>query len=127
MDLDVSAHGPLFRHGEAKREVAAYLGDAEAELAREGARMVRSRLHEVIRHPTGYYESRVEAQVGPDRNYVDDSGVVYGPWLEGVSSRNQTTRFRGYATFRRVRQELEDQADRVVADETARLIRRLDG
>ena len=38
---------------------------------------------------------------------IHDSGVVYGPWLEGTSSRNQTTRFKGYSSFRKVKQWLE--------------------
>jgi len=38
---------------------------------------------------------------------ISDSGVVYGPWLEGVGSRNQATRFKGYAIFRRTRDKLQ--------------------
>ncbi len=34
---------------------------------------------------------------------VDDGGVIYGPWLEGTSNRNKTTRFKGYAAFRKTR------------------------
>jgi len=29
------------------------------------------------------------------------SGLVYGPWLEGVGSRNATTRFKGYFSMRK--------------------------
>jgi hypothetical protein len=32
---------------------------------------------------------------------------VYGPWLEGVGSRNNTTRFKGYHAFRNAAQALQ--------------------
>ena len=38
---------------------------------------------------------------------VHDRGIIYGPWLEGVSHRNQTTRFKGYSSFRRATQEMQ--------------------
>ena len=37
---------------------------------------------------------------------VHDSGIIYGPWLEGVSSRNDATRFKGYRMFRNAVQDL---------------------
>jgi hypothetical protein len=41
---------------------------------------------------------------------VQDGGVIYGPWLEGVGSRNRTTRFKGYFTFRRTTAQLNVRA-----------------
>jgi hypothetical protein len=55
---------------------------------------------------TGHYRRNV---VGKQRGLVGiitDSGVVYGPWLEGTGSRNKTTRFKGYKSFRRTKQYL---------------------
>lgn len=37
-----------------------------------------------------------------------DNNAVYGPWLEGTGSRNDTTRFKGYASFRKTEQWLQD-------------------
>ena len=37
-------------------------------------------------------------------------GVTWGPWLEGTSKRNQSTRFKGYHLFRKTRLELDRQA-----------------
>lgn len=45
---------------------------------------------------------------------IDDGNIVYGPWLEGTSSRNQTTRFKGYHSFRTVYQMIEKHKDKVV-------------
>lgn len=60
---------------------------------------------------TGNYRRNVHGitrQVGLDlQGKIHDSGVVYGPWLEGTSSRNKTTRFKGYSSFRKVKQWLE--------------------
>lgn len=93
----------------------------EDELAELGAELIRSNLDHVLRNPTGYYRSRVQAE----RDRITDSGVVYGPWLEGVGSRNRTTRFKGYFTFRRTTQQIETQAgpvaERVVGQHTERL------
>jgi hypothetical protein len=61
-----------------------------------------------IQHPTPYYETQINRKrEHQDAFSVNDRGVIYGPWLEGVSSRNQTTRFKGYAAFRRATQEAE--------------------
>jgi hypothetical protein len=36
------------------------------------------------------------------------SGPVYGPWLEGIGSRNApVTRFRGYHAFRKASEALQ--------------------
>ena len=34
---------------------------------------------------------------------VSDQGYIYVPWLEGTSNRNQSTRFKGYGTFRKAK------------------------
>src|ERR1044071_1485950 len=39
-----------------------------------------------------------------------DRGVTWAPWLEGTSSRNRSTTFKGYHLFRQTRQQLEDEA-----------------
>jgi hypothetical protein len=58
---------------------------------------------------------------------VTDSGVIYGPWLEGTGSRNRTTRFKGYATFRKAAQELDRRAFRIAAAMLDRYVRRMNG
>jgi hypothetical protein len=104
-DVDMSSHGPVF-DGRAAAAARQFVHAAEEEIARTGADLVRQELHRVLRHPTGYYESQIRA----DNSQVTDGGVIYGPWLEGVGSRNKTTRFKGYFTFRRVGQRLDRQA-----------------
>jgi hypothetical protein len=101
--------GPFF-DGRAQAAVGAFAGESEELLAREGRDLVLVELASVLQNPTGYYESKVRA----DDDRVTDDNVVYGPWLEGTGSRNDTTRFKGYATFRRVGQRLQADAVRRV-------------
>lgn len=91
----------------------ATLGEVHAELGR------------VLQHPTGYYESRVVADYGKRPPSVHDSMVIYGPWLEGIGSRNATTRFKGYATFRRVAQRMQGEVVRITGPVFDRAVREL--
>ena len=76
----------------------------------------------------GNYRRNVHGEMKSDtRGIINDSGVIYGPWLEGVGTRNQTTRFKGYASFRRTGQWLDDQKKAVAEVHLAGLAKRLGG
>lgn len=100
---DVVMRGPVF-NGSAQRALDDYEDDVELDLADEALGLVQDILAANLRNPTGFYQSRVRVSNIAGAPGVTDSGVVYGPWLEGVSHRNQTTRFKGYAAFRRARE-----------------------
>lgn len=71
---------------------------------------VKDTFHTHFKHPTGYYESNVRVKNTSSGHEVWDGGhggPVYGPWLEGVGSRNATTRFKGYHAFRKAAAALE--------------------
>lgn len=112
--VDVDVSGPLF-DGRAQAAVADVLAATVWELAKEGRGMLGVRFVRDFQEPTGYYESRVEAQkVTRELSRIHDNGVVYGPWLEGTGSRNfPVTRFKGYGIFREVTQELQRKAPEV--------------
>lgn len=125
MEVHVNAAGPLFS-GQASVMVQRYTDAGGAEVAQWAEAEVHRFLEQVLRHPTGYYQSQVRVErVTHDTFNITDGGVVYGPWLEGVSRRNAETRFKGYATFRRVKQRVEKQADRTFAALFARVQGRL--
>lgn len=109
IELQAETSGPLF-DGRAVRAVDGFLNEAEERVADQGVNRVQQRLNVVLRNPTGFYESRVVSERAREDWAVTDSGVVHGPWLEGESSRNQTTRFKGYRTFRTISQELQADA-----------------
>ena len=109
----VTARGPLF-DGTAAVQVKHFLDEAVQTVAHQGQQDVRTLGMSQYQHPTGYYSSNVLAErVSAERSRVHDSMVVYGPWLEGVGSRNATTRFKGYRTWRITRQKLERAAPRI--------------
>jgi hypothetical protein len=103
--IDTDTHGPIF-DGRARLAARDFTKESQHEIAERGADMIRSQLDHVLRHQTGRYRRSIDVVQG-SRDEVTDSGIVYGPWLEGVGSRNQTTRFKGYATFRKIGQRLE--------------------
>jgi hypothetical protein len=94
------------------------LDDMEDDIDKKGMDRLRNRFKKapagVLKNPTGYYHSRLDSNrhglMSGGKGFsveFHDSGVVYGPWLEGTSSRNQTTRFKGYSVFRKTRDWLE--------------------
>ncbi len=104
--MTTRATGPLF-DGRALRIADRMSDDIIDAVAEEAFEQVGAALNVVLRNPTGFYQSRIAIRRARGSAVVDDSGVVYGPWLAGVSSRNQTSRFKGYAHWRRATQRTE--------------------
>ena len=125
IEFNAHAHGPVF-DGRAFKAAQAFEVEWRYQVAETGKRMVLEMLGEVLQHPTGYYESRIQVEGRPGMvDVVTDGGVVYGPWLEGTSSRNQTTRFKGYATFRTVKERLEKESIRTGLKSLPRFLLRM--
>lgn len=114
--MTVESHGPLFE-GNVPAVIDMYLADLKHQVVGQVVADVHYVLDRRIQHPTPYYETQIVAsQIGRDWD-VNDRGVIYGPWLEGVSWRNTATRFKGYHAFREAFQESQEYipmfADRV--------------
>ena len=89
---------------------------------------MQQRLQSVLRHETGKYRSKIKTdRVSEERWDITDQGYYYGPWLEGTGSRNETTRFKGYGTFRRITQELQERAPAIADVAFSRYIEQLGG
>ncbi len=118
--MPVNVSGPFF-DGRADLAVKQAVRQIQEDVANEGKHHVDAELPRVLRHPTGRYQSKIQVQHGGGSSRVNDGGrIVYGPWLEGVGSRNfPKTRFKGYSTFRRMRQVLDAEA-RKIAEATLR-------
>lgn len=72
-------------------------------------------LHKAFfRVPTPFYWEQVHAKPRADYWVVTDDHVVYGHWLEGTGSRNRTTRFKGYRSFRLTAQSIRSDLRRLV-------------
>lgn len=122
--IAISFHGPVWTlQPDAVQDA---LRGSVRELLEEGETRVTGVLTAEIyshggAHPerykvTGHYRRSVNGRMlGSLHGEIHDSNVVYGPWLEGVSARNQSTRFKGYAAFRRSRQQVERLKDGIAA------------
>ena len=73
----------------------------------------------------GNYRRNINTSTNNLNGLIEDGNVVYGPWLEGESSRNQTTRFKGYFTFRKTSQELQKKSRKVFDAHLRRFVNRM--
>jgi spermidine synthase len=107
--IQVDKTGPFFSAAAADvpRE---FLEDFENAYAAEGVKRVKATLGSRLRHPTGRYQRGIHTTRVADSTVVTDNRAVYGPWLEGTGSRNKTTRFKGYRSFRLTAQQLDKDA-----------------
>lgn len=124
--VDLRDRGPIFENPTPRIE--RFLNRAGRSVAQEGKNRVLRRLQRVLQHPTGYFESQIQTERVMGNWEVNDSRkVVYGPWLEGTGSRNATTRFKGYRTFRIVKQDLDRDMAKLLRPFVQELIRELNG
>lgn len=124
MTTDVDISGPLF-DGRAQLAVHDLIDEIGYVVGAQAYADVMTNLNTSIRHPTPYYETQIALQQHGNDVVVHDRGVIYGPWLEGTSSRNKTTRFKGYASFRRAAQALEAKVPALVAHSVAQCVGRM--
>jgi hypothetical protein len=99
--------------------------EAGEDIAQEAYNEIRKRLNQVLQHPTGHYESRVMTSTQSNTLVISDGGVIYGPWLEGTSSRNGRTRFKGYHVFREIQQRMVKQADTIADAAISEAVRKI--
>lgn len=127
MTTRVSFNGAFFDY-QGEHDLDEYGRSVLDVLARQAYANVMTNLNSSIRHPTPYYETQQQIVDRPPwAKVINDRGIVYGPWLEGTSSRNITTRFKGYASYRRAAQQLEQDKVELIRSETARVVERLNG
>jgi hypothetical protein len=111
--VNATRTGP-FRDGRFQRAASQYSDAVQYAVAEHGEKLVVTRLNQVLKKQTPYYRTRITVKRGRGGYMVTDQGVIYGPWLEGTGSRNApVTRFRGYATFRRVKPIVDRDANRI--------------
>ena len=125
VSVAVRLSGPIFS-GRAPGRIKSALKDAISEMVAIGERDVKGQLRPGHGLITGHYRRSIHGELKSSvLGIVHDSGVVYGPWLEGVGSRNKTTRFKGYAMFRNMTQRLEAKSGGILGKHVKRLARHL--
>lgn len=106
MAIYIRTEGPVFT-GEAEAGIAAIGEEIRTAVADVAMTDLAAAFAGSFQHPTGHYESQIQTDTSVrETTTVWDGGVIYGPWLEGTSRRNETTRFKGYRSFRKVTQGL---------------------
>lgn len=106
--ISVKTRGNVF-NGKAELVISSRVQACAKSVAEYAEEQIHNRLGQVLQHPTGAYEDRINVRGVNQYAYaVNDDNCIYGPWLEGTGSRNSpVTRFRGYSTFRLVAQDLQ--------------------
>jgi hypothetical protein len=127
MSVKVHYSGPIFSQAKIASAMKKIDDEAEQELADAVYDEVHSNLKRSLKHPTGHYQSRITKERAGAGWKVHDGGVIYRCWLEGVGRRNQTTRFKGYASFRRAKQAVEARAHSIGDRAVKRHIGKLGG
>jgi hypothetical protein len=123
--VEMRASGPFF-NGLAALAVEGMLHEVVHEVASQALAEWHGFLNSSIQHPTPYYETQLMVQpMSTLQEVVHDRGIIYGPWLEGVGSRNQSTRFKGYASLRRAFQSAKAKAGALAAVALSRFIGRM--
>lgn len=125
MNVKVEQKGAIFNSAATKAAGQRMVTRINDVLAQEGVRRVQDRLDVVLQNPTGFYRSRIQVDRRSQYRGISDGGVVYGGWLEGVDSRNKTTRFKGYRTFRIVGQSLARDKEELAAPIVQQYIREM--
>lgn len=121
----VTVSGPFFMPG-----VVGMVHDAVNEAVREvsqfGAEAVKDQLHPGHGVRSGKFRSSISGQVTQSRQgLVFARDAVKGPWLEGTSRRNLTTRFKGYAMWRKGRERTNREALKIADKIIGQLVRKL--
>lgn len=132
---DVELKGKLFH--QPGKVLDYHVGVMTRDLAEQAQMAIKFQGQSSFRYerslPTGEWSRSIKVRQARDAasgryrsGYsVHDSGIVYGPWLEGVGSRNLTSRFKGYHTFRKVRDEIARKAPNALIPETRRMAKDL--
>ena len=118
--VTVTQQGNFFNHRNIK--FAKALNDSLLDITQVGARRVKDQLYRGHGLQTGYLRASVHGGLVKNFHAQIDAGqlekgrnIVYASWVEGVSAKNQVSRFKGYRMFyktfqylRRVPKEVKD-------------------
>jgi hypothetical protein len=128
--VNLNLSGPLF-DGTLEPVVTEWLDQTKKDVADLGVLSIKEIAVKMDRsgRGTGHYMSVINTrQVSPyNDQLINDTGIVYGPWLEGTTKRNNSTRFKGYHQFRRTRARLRKQYGEIAQRKLAEFISRMGG
>jgi hypothetical protein len=125
--VNVTEAGPLL-NGTAPEVIRVWMDDVKQDIAQAGVNNLRGFVMDKTGRATGHYQSQiVTSTLMPFNDVRIHDPVVYGPWLEGTSERNRSTRFKGYRLWRKTAQRLQDDAPKIAEAKLPDLANRLGG
>lgn len=132
VSTQVNVRGPLF-DGRDVPILRRFNEDAKQLVAKAGEEQIRQRVTRRAKHPTGkpgghFAVGVVTKDFAKGRTITAEyPQILRGPWLEGVSVRNQSTRFKGWRMFRLTRAWLRKNVGPLVHDRFEQALRELNG
>lgn len=110
MTATVRSSGPLIDR-DPRRYVEGEIQEEVRNTTEEAARLAQDVLQPGHGVRTGEYKSSIHGEITDSMHgEITDGNAAVGAWLEGVSSRNEITRFKGYHHFRIAGQEIRKRA-----------------
>jgi hypothetical protein len=131
VEISADVGGP-FMHADIGAALDGWAKDVAKELGDEGVRILKAWHFKGggHSHSGGGFQANLKVlQRGPVARIPGPAikGVVWSPWLEGVSKRNSSTRFKGYGLFRKTAARLRKHAPQVAERELAKIMPKLGG
>ena len=130
VQLKFDAAGPLLDGG-AQEMVDAWVESTSQALAVAGEEMLRAFPMDKSGRAKGGFQQHLQAvRKSPSQVTVAGpqiKGVVWAPWLEGTSQRNEGNKFRGYHLFRKTRLALSKVAPQIGQAELDKLMPEIGG
>lgn len=128
--VDCRVEGPL-SSGEADRAAEDWAQATTQALAGKGIEMLGAfPMDKTGRGDGGFRQNLRLTRVSPTLVRIPGPtvrGVVFAPWLEGTSKRNEDSSFKGYHLFRATRRELSKMAPQVAQAELEKVLPRMGG
>lgn len=124
--VETRASGPLF-DGRAKAAVERFTRDGTSVLTRVGTEMVKFKYASRIQVNRNRFLGRITGEVNGSVGQIYTKFILYGYWLEGVGSRNATTRFKGYWAYRDSYIELDARSREILQPLIDKMIREMGG
>lgn len=118
MAFNITYRGALF-NGVAEAELVVAEAAVQREIAEYAEYQWQLNMTESFQNPSDppQYQSHVNILQREGDLVVNDgwpgSGLQYGPWLEGVGSRNVTSSFKGYRSMERARNSVAQKTDAI--------------
>jgi len=129
--VDCRVSGPL-ASGEADRAAQDWATNTTQAIADQGVELLRTfpGMDRTGRARGGFQQLLRVKRISPTETRIpgpQQRGVAWSPWLEGTSSRNDSTGFKGYHLFRKTRATLAKMAPGIADEELDKVLPRMGG